>query len=226
MESLFILFYFEKQSTFYMKNNEAIEAVKEIRTMMEKSSRFLSFSGTSAILIGIYALLGAFVVDKIISPINELPHELSEMVKSETVVTVIIVTMMVFVVSLGTVLFFSVRKAKKMKQPFFSKPACSTILNFFIPLSAGAVFSLALFSAGNVGLIAPTMLLFYGLSLIHASKYTYGSIFWLGLSELFLGLICAFMPGDGLVYWAIGFGVLHIVYGVYFYLGVERYSIA
>lgn len=66
------------------------------------------------------------------------------------------------------------------------------------------------------------MLLFYGLSLINASKYTYANIFWLGCAELLLGLICAFFPGRGLFFWAVGFGILHIFYGVYFYIFVER----
>lgn len=54
-----------------MKDNEAFEAVREIRVMMEKSSRFLSFSGTSVALIGVYALAGAFVVHSIISSVRE-----------------------------------------------------------------------------------------------------------------------------------------------------------
>lgn len=209
-----------------MKNNEVVEAVKEIRVMMEKSSRFLSFSGTSAILIGLYALAGAFVARGIISPVKEIPGEYSAPGWITIVPHIILVALIVFVLSLSTILFFSARKAKKMNHSFINGPAYRTFLNFFLPLTVGGIFCVALLVEGDVGIIAPVMLLFYGLSLINASKYTYGNIFWLGCSELLLGLICAFFPGKGLLLWAIGFGVLHIVYGIYFYFRVERYSAA
>lgn len=209
-----------------MKNNEAVEAVKEIRGMMEKSSRFLSFSGTSAILIGLYALAGAFVAYGIISSVKYIPGGYSTSGWITIVPDIILVSLIVFVLSLFTILFFSARKARKMRHSFISGPAYRTFLNFFLPLTVGGIFSLALLIGGNVGIIAPVMLLFYGLSLINASKYTYGSIFWLGCCELLLGLICAFFPENGLLLWSIGFGILHIVYGIYFYFRVERESAA
>lgn len=209
-----------------MKNNEAVEAVKEIRVMMEKSSRFLSFSGTSAILIGLYALAGAFVVHGIILSAGHVPDGYSAPGWTGIVPEIILVALVVFLLSLSTILFFSIRKARKMHYAFFSGPGYRTFLNFFLPLTVGGIFSIALLIEGNVGVIAPSMLLFYGLSLINASKYTYGSIFWLGCGELVVGLICAFFPGNGLLLWSIGFGVLHIVYGIYFYFRIERDSAA
>ncbi len=209
-----------------MRNNEAVEAVKEIRVMMEKSSRFLSFSGTFAILVGVYALVGAFIVRGILLSVKDIPGEYTAPGWTTIVPDIVLVALIVFALSLSTILFFSARKAKRMKYSFVNGPAYRTFLNFFLPLTVGGVFSVALLIDGSIGVIVPAMLLFYGLSLINASKYTYGSIFWLGCSELFLGLICAFFPGKGLLLWSIGFGVLHIVYGIYFYFRVERYSAA
>lgn len=203
-----------------MKNNEAVEAVKEIRVMMEKSSRFLSFSGTSAILIGLYALAGAFIARGIIASVEDIPSGYSAPGWIGIVPDIILVALIVFVLSLATILFFSFRKARKMKYSFVSGAAYRTFLNFFLPLTVGGIFCVALLVGGDVGIIAPAMLLFYGLSLINASKYTYGSIFWLGCGELLLGIICAFFPGNGLLFWSIGFGILHIIYGIYFYFFV------
>ncbi len=200
-----------------MKNKEAVEAVKEIRVMMEKSSRFLSFSGTSAILIGLYALVGAFIAHGIISLVGDIPSGNSAPKWIGIVPDIVLVALAVFVLSLITILFFSFRKAKKMKYSFASGLAYRTFLNFFLPLVAGGVLCVALLVGGHIGIMVPVMLLFYGLSLINASKYTYGSIFWLGCSELLLGLLCAFFPQNGLLFWSIGFGVAHIVYGIYFY---------
>lgn len=205
-----------------MKNLEAIETVKEIRSMMEKSSRFISFSGTSAILIGFYALAGSFIARSVLASVNPLPNSSPALQWSAVATQLVITALLVFVLALGTILFFSVRKAKKRQQSFFNKPAYRTFFNFFLPLATGGVFCMALLLNGYVGVIAPVMLLFYGVSLINAAKYTYGSIFGLGCAEIVLGLLCAFFPGKGLLFWSAGFGVLHILYGIYFYVSVER----
>lgn len=205
-----------------MKNNEAIETVKEIRAMMEKSSRFTSFSGTSAILIGLYALAGAFIARNILSSVEPVPDDYSAPMQHPVAPQLFVIALIVLVLALVTIFFFSVRKARRTNQSFFNKPAYRTFLNFFLPLITGGIFCIALLFTGNAGIIAPAMLLFYGLSLINASKYTYDNIFWLGCAELLLGLVCAFFPGKGLLFWSLGFGVLHILYGIYFYVSIER----
>ena len=205
-----------------MKNIEAIETVKEIRAMMEKSSRFISFSGTSAILIGLYALGGSWIARSVLASVNPLPNSSPALQWSAVAAQLVITALLVFVLALGTILFFSVRKAKKRQHSFFNKPAYRTFFNFFLPLTAGGIFCLALLLNGYVGIVAPVMLLFYGVSLINAAKYTYGSIFGLGCAEMVLGLLCAFFPEEGLLFWSAGFGVLHILYGIYFYVSIER----
>ncbi len=205
-----------------MKNIEAIETVKEIRAMMEKSSRFISFSGTSAILVGLYALAGSWIARSILASVNPVPDGYSAPLWLAVAPQLIVTALLVFILALGTILFFSVRKAKKRRQSFFNKPAYRTFFNFFLPLTTAGVFCLALLLNGYVGIIAPVMLLFYGVSLINASKYTYDNIFGLGCAEIVLGLLCAFFPGKGLLFWSAGFGVLHILYGIYFYVSVER----
>lgn len=205
-----------------MKNLEAIETVKEIRSMMEKSSRFISFSGTSAILIGLYALAGSWIAWSVLASVNSGPDGYSAPHWLAVAPQLIVTALLVFVLALGTILFFSVRKAKKRQQSFFNKPAYRTFFNFFLPLTTGGIFCLALLLDGYVGIVAPVMLLFYGVSLINAAKYTYGSIFGLGCAEIVLGLLCAFFPGKGLLFWSAGFGVLHILYGIYFYVSIER----
>lgn len=205
-----------------MKNKEALETVKEIRAMMERSSRFLSFSGTSAILVGIFALAGAFIAHNMIISARSKPDEYIETGWLLITYNLVFIAIIVLVLSLATIVVFSIQKAIKKRQSFFNKPAYRTFFNFFLPLTTGGIFCVALLFNGNVGVIAPAMLLFYGLSLINASKYTYDNIFWLGCAQVLLGLLCAFSPGKGLLFWSLGFGVLHIVYGIYFYLAVER----
>ena len=96
--------------------------------------------------------------------------------------------------------------------------------SMLVPLGVGGVFSLALFYYGLPGLVAPATLVFYGLALFSASKYTLDEIRWLGASELVLGVVALFWLDAALLFWALGFGVLHIFYGGLMYLRYERVS--
>ena len=73
---------------------------------------------------------------------------------------------------------------------------------------------LILLFKGYVGIITPLTLIFYGLALVNASKYTLNEVRSLGIAEIILGLFAAQFIGYALIFWALGFGLLHIVYGI------------
>jgi hypothetical protein len=91
-----------------------------------------------------------------------------------------------------------------------------------LPLGVGGLYMLTLMQAGAFGLIAPGCLLFYGLGLVSASRYTLGEIRWLGYGQLATGLLNLLFTGYGLYFWAFGFGILHIVYGLIMWWKHER----
>ena len=218
----FLFFTLQFKVLFKMENKDALQTVKEIRNLMEQSSKFSSINGISVTIVGIYALIGAFIAYKLLGEIptvDEYPHIFDEL---NLVLHLSVVALLVLVLSFVTVLLFAWRKAKRTNVSFFSNVTYRTLLNFLLPLFVGFIFCLALIYNGYLGLIASTMLLFYGLSLINASKYTHKSIFWLGIFELVLGMASAFLIGKGLLFWAVGFGILHIVYGCWFYIAVDR----
>jgi len=220
------------QSAFNMtkENLEHLEAIQDIRQMMKKSTRFLSLSGLSGIFAGIYALIGAYVSSLILSNFAHSYQEDivrgNEMGTHEMVyglyVDFILIAIAVLAFSIVTAYYFSNRKAKKDGHHLFDHTAIRVLINLAIPLVAGGVFCLALLFHGAIVYIAPAMLLFYGLALINASKYTYDDIRYFGICEVVLGLINAFNLGNGLLYWSLGFGVLHIVYGATMWYKYER----
>ncbi len=205
-----------------MENKEAIQTVHEIRKMMEHSSKFLSFSGLSIILIGIYGVVGAYAAKQILMSIKSTFIEYSAPNWLLIVPKLIFLALIVFTLALATLLIFAAQKSKKQHRSLFNAVTYRTFLNFFVPLVTGGIFCFALLLNGYIGIIAPAMLLFYGLSLVNVAKYTYGNIFWLGVSELILGLLCSFFPARGLLFWSLGFGLMHIMYGIYFYFCIER----
>lgn len=196
-------------------NSKYQEDLSHIRSMMERSSRFISLSGLSGIFAGVFALIGAAVayylmlensIDYFDGRRNAYPYSL--------VIKLGVVALMVLVFSVAFGIYFTVQKSKKKNLKIWNKVTKQVIVHLEVPLFAGGIFCIALIYHHIGYLVAPTMLVFYGLALVNASKFTYGDIRWLGYLEILLGLISLFFIGYGLIFWALGFGVLHIIYGI------------
>ena len=202
------------------------ETLTEIKQLMERSSRFISLSGFSGIFAGAYALLGAlaayyYVGDSaIFQRGTSLEYNPGE--SSDALAFVLADAALVLVLAVGTGILMTTRKAKKDGNSLFDTAAKKLIINLCIPLLAGGIFCAALLYRGDFFYLVPSMLIFYGLALINASKYTRDDIRSLGVAEIALGMISLFTPGYGLIFWALGFGVLHIGYGAYMFFKYER----
>ncbi len=224
---------FALQSTLYPMNDRT-QDLTHIRSLMERSTRFLSLSGLSGVCAGACALAGAFVAHRYIQAhldmLNEpLTYRSIEGVHNgywDHIAFLITVAVTVLVLALLGAFWFTWRRSRKLGHSLFDRTAVRLAVNMLIPLAAGGIFCIALLYYGLPGLVPSATLLFYGLALLNASKYTLDEIRWLGLSELVLGLIAAFWIGAGLLFWAIGFGVLHIFYGGLMYLRHDRHDAA
>ncbi len=196
-----------------------LDDLSDIKNIMERSSRFLSLSGLSGIIVGIYALIGAGVAYRLLDYENGFTVRY---ITLEQIKSLILIAITVLVASLLTSIFLTYRKAKKHKQQVFGSQAKRLLINMLIPLVTGAAFVLILIERRELLLAAPATLIFYGLALVNASKYTLHDIRYLGLLEIALGLLASYFVGYGLFFWSIGFGLLHIIYGLVMYLKYER----
>lgn len=205
-------------------HKEQLEALSEIRNLMERSTKFISLSGLSGVFAGIYALIGAgaayWRLDTYLHTVRLGSWRSTEQLSFFGFM--ILDAVLVFAFTLLTAIYFTQKKARKEGLSIFDKAALRVAAHLFFPVAVGGAFCLALLEYGLYGLIAPSMLIFYGLGLVNASKYTFESARYLGVAEVTLGLISAFVIGYGLFFWSIGFGIFHIVYGVYMYLQYER----
>ena len=113
--------------------------------------------------------------------------------------------------------FFTIKKAKKRNEQLWNPVSKRLLFNFAVPLVAGGLFCLVLLQYEFIGLVAPTTLIFYGLALLNASKFTVGNIKYLGLANLLIGLVATQFIGFGIYFWALGFGIFHIIYGIILY---------
>lgn len=211
------------------KAHQHLEALEQIRSLMERSSRFISLSGLSGIAAGIFALLGAaaFYLYVGMTPFNSnyvyySKARLTEKWGLDYMEFILLDASLVLLLAMAGAIFFTTRKARKNNQPIWDALTQRLLINLFIPLITGGIFCLALLYHGYVGFIAPATLVFYGLALLNASKYTLNDIRYLGISEIVLGLVGMFFLGYGLELWAFGFGILHILYGSLMYVKYER----
>ena len=194
------------------------EDIKAIREMMERSSKFQAINGLSLVIAGLLAVAGAMFAyfyllrDPSLTAFN----------RTQEVLILLAAALVVLVLAVGVITLFSWRKAKKNKQSLYNKVTMRAAYNLIIPLAAGGIFSLVLLFNGNIGFVASTTLIFYGLALINASKYTVGEIHFLGICEVIIGLLAAIYLYHGIYWWAIGFGVCHIIFGVIMYLKYDK----
>lgn len=204
-------------------SNKYIQDIAEIRQMMEKSSRFISLSGLSGVMAGIYALIGAYIAWKLAYTSEELVYD--QLIVRDVrgnLTWLMLDALGVLVLAVITGLYLTNKKAKKQGVKTWDKTAQRLLINLLIPLITGGILVIIFYYQGLIGLIAPTTLIFYGLGLINASHYTYRDVRFLGISEVVLGLIASAVIGYGLLIWAIGFGALHILYGAIMYFKYEK----
>lgn len=197
--------------------------------MMERSSRFISLSGLSGVAAGTIALLGAAAAYWFleISPFDQKTVYYQAARSTEKwglnyISFFLLDASVVLFLAVSAGIFFTTRKAKQKGHKIWDPLTRRVLFNLMIPLITGGLFCLALFSHRFVGLIAPATLIFYGLALINASKYTFNDFRYLGICEIVLGMFALFQLGYGLEMWAIGFGLLHIFYGSLMYFKYER----
>ncbi|HMG10724.1 MAG TPA: hypothetical protein VK609_19565 [Mucilaginibacter sp.] len=192
-----------------MKEKDIHAEISSIRDLMERSAKFISLSGLSGIMAGIYALIGAGMGYQILQQIKGEPYRDNSL----AIVELFILAFAVLFLSIGTCIWLSVRKAKKNGQPFWGTSSKRLLINMAIPLVSGGLFTFILIFHGHYGIVASSTLIFYGLALIAGSHYTYSDVKGLGIMEILLGLLAAWVPGYGLIFWSVGFGLLHIIYG-------------
>lgn len=200
------------------KNITSADELKTIRKIMEESTRFLSLSGLSGIFAGIFASAGAMVAWFLILHNGTIRYD--EVFRSlngkETYILrwqLIIDAVLVLILSVAFTFWFSERKARRAGRSLWTPVLRRLLVNMMIPLATGGLLIIILLVQNHIQLIVPGMLIFYGLALVNAGKFTYGEIFYLGILEIITGLLSALFPAFGIYFWTFGFGFLHIVYG-------------
>lgn len=197
-----------------MEPKDYLKDITEIKQLMNKSSRFISLSGLSGVLAGIYAIIGATVAYWLVEGYSDE----TLILEGKTYGLVLLDLALIAFLSIATAVVLTTKKAKKQDEKVWDNTSKRLVVNFLIPLLTGGIYILIVLNQQKYGLTAALMLIFYGLALINASKYSIGNIRYLGFIQTILGLICALFPDYGFWIWVLGFGVMHIIYGLWMHI--------
>jgi hypothetical protein len=211
--------------------NQHLDAIEDIKQLMQKSSRFISLSGWSGVAAGVCALIGAWVAKEKMEKFGiENPRSYTEepgtyIFNEETFALrdqLFLIAALTFIAAFILAFAFTWLRSRRTNVPIWGYSARKLMINVAIPMIAGGLLIWKMTEFGAVGLVAPACLIFYGLGLINASKYTLSEIRYLGFCQLLLGVVNLWMIGYGLYFWAAGFGLLHIIYGIIMWNKYER----
>tara|TARA_R110002020_G_scaffold240057_3_gene452707 strand:- start:1075 stop:1683 length:609 start_codon:yes stop_codon:yes gene_type:complete len=197
-----------------MSEQDYLKDISEIKNLMNRSSRFISLSGLSGIFAGVYAIIGAAIAYIYLFP---KPGEFLTL-HSWNFKLLLALLASVAILSIVTAYLLTTQRAKKNNEKIWDTTTRRLLLNFLIPLVTGGIYIIIKLNSQHYGLTASLMLIFYGLALVNASKYTIGNVKFLGYAQIIIGLICAALPGYGFWFWLLGFGLFHIIYGSIMYL--------
>lgn len=206
--------------------NKQVEDIKTIREMMERSSKFQSLNGLSVAIAGVIALVGAafaycYMQLNRLNAYEKTTEELLKQHESELRM-LFLLAMGILILAVATITLFTWLKAKKNSQKLLSATTLRAAYNLMIPLAAGGIFSLIFLMRGNVEIVVSSTLIFYGLGLVNASKYTFSEIHYLGIVQVVLGLLAAYFEQNNILFWALGFGFFHIMFGIIMYMKHDR----
>jgi hypothetical protein len=207
------------------ERSKSFEDLDTIRKIMENSTRFLSLSGLGGVFAGLIAIAGAAIAFFIIFKGNfnadffsALTTEEINLMQKQAIIDSLVVLIAAVVVSY----FLSYRKAELKGLRMWTPVSKRLLVSMIVPLASGGVLIFILYLQNQFSLIIPSMLIFYGLALVNAGKFTYGEVFYLGLFEIIIGLAAVGLPEFGIFFWGLGFGFLHIAYGLLLYRKYEK----
>lgn len=203
-----------KYKVLFMNQKQYIEDLRDIKDIMNRSSRFISLSGLSGISAGLIALIGVYAAYNTVYFEQDYLGYRKAVITYESLTTLVFIALITILSAVGLGIYFTTRKAKKENQKIWDVNSKRLVINLMIPLVTGGLVCLMLLWRGYIGILAPLTLIFYGLALVNASKYTLSELRSLGILEIIIGLLAMHFIGFGLLFWAVGFGALHILYGV------------
>lgn len=177
----------------------AADNLRYIRQTMERGATFTSIPGLGGALMGAVALVASGVAATQSSPDRWLATWL---------VAAAVAAMIGFVAMVG--------KARRAGAPLTGANARRFAMGMAAPFVAGAAITYQLWAVGMFAVMAPSWLLLYGAGVLTGGIVSVPIVRAIGVCFMALGMAAILTPPEwGNGWLAIGFGGLHVGFGLY-----------
>lgn len=176
----------------------AIESLAYIRSTMARASAFTAVPGWGGVLMGCTAIAAAAIASR--------QHS-----EGSWLATWIVEAGLATAIAVGAMH----RKSRRLDEPLLARPARQFAMGFAPPVVVAVILTPLLASHGLMERLPALWLLSYGAAVVTAGAFSVPAVPMMGVSFMVLGALAAVMPaylGNGFM--ALGFGLLHIVFGI------------
>ena len=179
-------------------HSRAMDNLSFIRDTMERATSFTAVPGWGGVAMGVVALVAAGLARR--------SADASEWLAIWVVAAAL---------AAGIGAAALVRKARRAEGYVLTRPARRFLLGYLPPIFVGALLTAALSRGTLVGALPGTWLLLYGTGLVTGGVFSVRIVPVMGACFMALGALALFSPEEwGNVWMALGFGILHIVFGL------------
>jgi hypothetical protein len=179
-------------------HSRAMDNLRFIREAMERAASFTAVPGWGAVFMGLTALVATLIAARQTSAALWMQAWLVEAV-----------------VALLIGGWAMDRKARRQETSLLSGPARKFILGLTPPLLVGVLLTFVFYRAGIMNDVPGMWLLLYGTGVVTGGAFSVRIVPIMGLSFMVLGAVAFISPAFwGNFYMMVGFGLLHIIFGV------------
>jgi hypothetical protein len=177
--------------------DRAIDNLQFIRETMERSTHFTAVPGYGGALMGVTAVVAAYIAN-------------SQPLTRDWLFTWLVEACLAFAIGLLAMW----QKSKISGTPLVSTPARKFAISFLPPLVCGVAITLGLWRFGYFEAMAPVWMLCYGAAVVCGGAFSVRVVPIMGWCFITLGSALFALPaGYANIFMAASFGLLHIVFG-------------
>ena len=178
-------------------SDRAIDNLKFIRETMERSTHFTAVPGYGGILMGVTAVVAAFIAN-------------SQIYLRDSLMTWLVEAMLAFAIG-GLAMW---QKSKIGGQSLLSTPARKFAMSFAPPLIAGIAIVLGVWKYSDYYAMPAICMLCYGAAVICGGAFSARVVPVMGWCFIALGITAFALPSNyGNLMMGLSFGLLHIIFG-------------
>lgn len=177
--------------------DRAIDNLRFIRETMERSTHFTAVPGYGGILMGVTAIVAAYIAHQQIYLRDWL---------------IVWLTEAGLAAAIGVLAMW--QKSKIANTPLLSVPAKKFAFGFAPPLVCGVAITLGLWRFEHYEVMVPVWMLLYGAAVVTGGAFSVRVVPVMGWIFIALGSVAFALPASyGNILMGASFGLLHIVFG-------------